>query len=325
MAEFDFGNDSSRARGAESWQDESAAGVSGAAETGYDGGTGSSGIGETDAAGMTSMEYSDPNKISVTIADKDAPLVVLFGSQTCGKTMTLVRLTRYLWSKGYTVKPDTAFRPLYDKNYSEMCENFNSMINSEDAARSTSKINYMLVKVYDRTRRTLCQILEAPGEHYFKPEKPDEEFPKYVNAIISSNNRKIWVIMLEPDDTNRNMDVQRRRAYVRKVHKLKTSISARDKVIFLFNKIDRTPYVVRPGEVKYGAAKRQIGYSYPDLFVPFTNQNPITKLWKPYNFDFVAFQTGSYSEAADGTMAFVPGADVYPAKLWKFILKGIKG
>ena len=29
--------------------------------------------------GLTSEELNDPNKISVTIADKDAPIVVLFG------------------------------------------------------------------------------------------------------------------------------------------------------------------------------------------------------------------------------------------------------
>ena len=42
--------------------------------------------------GLSVEELRDPNKISVTIADKDAPIVVLFGPPACGKTMTLVRL-----------------------------------------------------------------------------------------------------------------------------------------------------------------------------------------------------------------------------------------
>lgn len=95
--------------------------------------------------GMTSEELNDANKIKVTIADYKTPLVILFGPPACGKTMTLVRLTRYLQSKGYTVQPITSFRPTYDKNYSEMCNNFDSMINSDAAAQSTAKINFMLV------------------------------------------------------------------------------------------------------------------------------------------------------------------------------------
>ena len=98
-------------------------------------------------AGMSMEELNDANKIKVTIADYKTPLVVFFGPPACGKTMTLIRLTRYLQGKGYTIEPVTSFRPTYDKNYSDMCANFDSMIGSEDAAPSTSKINFMLVQV----------------------------------------------------------------------------------------------------------------------------------------------------------------------------------
>ena len=66
--------------------------------------------------GLTAEELKDPNKISVTIADKDAPIVVLFGPPACGKTMTLVRLTRFLRENGYTITPIRTFRPNYDPN-----------------------------------------------------------------------------------------------------------------------------------------------------------------------------------------------------------------
>ena len=338
MANIDFEGYSVNTEGVDDNLDMSTAGMDEAAITASDSGVastdtdaetvsdGSADAGTAVTAGMTSTAYSDPNKIKVTIADKKAPLVVLFGPPTCGKTMTLVRLTRYLKTKCYTVKPDTAFRSLQDPNYKAICDGFDNMIYSEDAARSTNKINYMLVKVYDKKGKILCQILEAPGEHYFNPGNPDADFPKYVHTIINSDNRKIWVIMLEPDNTNMNMDVETRMKYVSKIRDLKKNMKTHDKVIFLFNKIDETQqFVSGQGMVRYASVKRYIGDSYPGLFEPFKNGNPITQLWKPNNFDIVAFQTGSYLVAADGTSVFVPGADTYPAKLWKFILKAIKG
>lgn len=274
--------------------------------------------------GMSYEELNDPNKIRVAIADYKTPLVILFGPPSCGKTMTLVRLTRYLQKKGYTVEPNRSFRPAYDLNYINMCNNFDSMINSEDAAQSTANINFMLVQVMYKGR-SICQILEGPGEYYFKPEDPKAQFPKYVNAIINSNNRKIWAIMVEPANTNMRMDTEARKHYVNKIHKLKTKISLRDKVMFIFNKIDETPFVISPGNIRYSQALQQIEFLYPNIFIPFMNVNPITRLWRPNNFDFVAFQTGDFSEAADGTLTFEEGHDIYPRKLWEFIRKRITG
>lgn len=280
----------------------------------------------TNYSGMTAEEITDSNKIKVTVADYKTPLVILFGPPACGKTMTLVRLTRYLRSKpGYKVEPIPSFRPQYDAHYQEMCGNFNTDMSSDDAAASTSKINFMLVRV-SYGGKPLCQILEAPGEDYFNPEKPTAKFPNYVNAIISSPNRKIWAIMVEPADvTSRRMHAEARRLYVDKVKSLKRSISSRDKVMFVFNKIDETDFVVRPGVVKYGLAKQHTNFLYPGIFVPFTNVNPITKLWKPYNFDFVAIQTGTYPETNDGKKTFQEGSDVYPRNLWQFIMKRVRG
>lgn len=281
-------------------------------------------IGQTMEETYSSEELNDPNKISVAIADYKTPLVVLFGPPACGKTMTLIRLTRYLQSRGYIIQPVTSFRPTFDRNYSNMCDNFTSMINSDEAAKSTSKINFMLIQVI-HNGRTICQILEGPGEHYFHPQEPKKPFPRYVNAIINSQNRKIWAIMIEPDNTNRKMDSTARRNYVSKIHLLKTKIRPQDKVMFIFNKIDETHYVQNPGNIKTGLAIQQTEFLYPNVFVPFKNQNPITKLWKENSFDFCPFQTGDFSKAADGTLTFEQGNDIYPQKLWKVILKRIRG
>lgn len=283
---------------------------------------------EQDSDTYSIEELNDPAKIRVTIADTSTPLIVLFGPPSCGKTMTLIRLTRYLRSiNGYAIEPVTSFRPAHDKNYEEMCSGFNAMINSNEAAASTHKINFMLIKIYYKGK-AICQILEAPGEHYFDPKEPKEpnkEFLPYINAVISSRNRKIWAIIVEPDKTNPNMDSQRGN-YVNKItNKLKRSISTRDKVLFVFNKIDATPFVLSPGKARIREVMKETSDLYPNIFIPFKNMNPISQLWKTYNFDFVPFQTGYYSEAVDRTLMYQEGHDAYPANLWNTIIKLVRG
>ena len=274
---------------------------------------------------LSSEELKDPNKIKVTIVDSTTPLIVLFGPPSCGKTMTLIRLVRFLRGQtGFTIEPVDTFRPSYDENYKEMCDDFDNMINSEDAARSTSQINFMLVRVLYQGK-VICQMLEGPGEHYFEPKDPTKKFPKYVNAIISSKNRKIWAIMLEPNKTNKRMDVQDRKNYVDKITQLKKEIKPKDKVFFIFNKIDETPFIVSPGKVKIPEVMKETNDLYPNIFAPFKNINPIIKIWKPYNFDFVPFQTGYFSSASDGVLTFQEGDDIYPMKLWNVLQKLIRG
>lgn len=273
---------------------------------------------------LSSEELRDPNNIVVTISDKEAPIVILFGPPACGKTMTLVRLARYLGQIQYKIEPVTDFRPTHDKNYEAMCKSFNDMVGSDDAAQSTANINFMLVKIHDRNGKTLCQILEGPGEYYFNPDNPHADFPRYVSAIINRPNRKIWAIMVEPDKTTK-MNSENRRHYAAKIGQLKKRIKPRDRVLFIFNKIDQTPYVINGSSINYSSARKHVSDIYPGIFAPFKNLNPITKWWAPYRFDFVAFQTGDYPEKSDGSLGFEQGDDDYPRRLWNIIRKRIFG
>lgn len=276
---------------------------------------------ERRANGLSDNEYNDPNKIQVTIADKVAPIVVLFGPPSCGKTMTLIRLTRYLHSQGYEMSPIRSFRPTADSNYKEMCDGFDAMVSNPEAANSTNNISFMLVKVV-RNGKTLCQILEAPGEYYHKPNDPFKPFPAYVNRIISGENRKVWALMVEPDW----MDEQNRRDYVTKINNLKKKIRPKDKAIFVLNKIDKADHlIINTGKVHISEAIKTISDLYPNIFNEFKNQNPITRLWKTWNCDFVPFQTGDYNEANDGSVIFTEGPDIYPKMLWNSILNQIRG
>lgn len=271
--------------------------------------------------GLSDTEMSDPNAIKVCISDTQTPVVVLFGPASCGKTMTLVRLTRYLNSKGYNVNPKRDFRPSYDSNYAKMCNDFNVMINSDNAAKSTSHVSFMLVEVSKSGGKPICQILEAPGELYFSLNNPNAQFPTYVAEIIRSNIRKIWAVSVEPDW----LDPQDRANYVNRIRSLKTELSPNDKVLFLYNKVDKTNYVYSPGNVNMGQLIRYTEQQYPNIFDPFLNQNPITKLWRKYNCELVPFQTGSYHDKQDGEKMYVPSHENYPRNFWNMLLKLIRG
>lgn len=269
--------------------------------------------------GLSTAEMNDPNSIRVTISDPKAPLVILFGPPSCGKTMTLVRLTRFLQAEGYTVAPDSTFRPTSDTNYAEICNKFDETMNSDNAADSTNRISFMLVGVFKNGRR-LCQILEAPGEYYFNPKNPNAGFPNYINTIIACSNRKVWTIMVEPNW----MDHTDRLNYVTKISRLKQSMRSKDKTIFVFNKIDLTKFVRGVGEINKSAAIDEVKYLYPNIFAPFLNQNPLTSWIIKYNCDFVPFQTGYYTPALNG-FTYQEGPREYCVKLWNAIMKGIKG
>lgn len=271
--------------------------------------------------GLTREEINDPNQISVTISDKDAPIVVLFGPPQCGKTMTLVRLTRFLSENGYTITPVRTFRPTYDSNYTDLCDNFDTMINQDNAADSTNRISFMLVKV-SKKGRPICQLLEAPGEYYFNPKAPNTPFPRYFNAIKSSKNRKIWTIMVEPDWANE----EDRKNYVTRIKYLKKQMATKDKTIVVYNKIDKTDFLIdNSGNAQIGAAIKNIKDLYPGIFVPFKNTQPIVSWFKPYNCDFTVFQTGDYTKTDDNTIVFQQGADVFPRRLWSIIIKHVRG
>ena len=275
---------------------------------------------ETSASAYSSEELRDPANINVVVTDKTSPLIIFFGPPACGKTMTMVRLTRYLNNMGFVVEPIRNFRPAYDQNYKHLCDGFNNLISSDDAADSTNAINFMLVRVM-KNGKPICQLLEAPGEHYFDRSNPHAPFPNFVNTILSGSNRKIFAVMVEPNWLN----FQDRSNYVAKIRRLKTKMRSKDKTIIVFNKIDKTHFVISPGHINNSAAQKEVKDLYPGLFSLFKNVNPITKFLREFNCQFVPFQTGDYSQSASGRQTFQEGPEEYPRILWQKIQKMIHG
>jgi hypothetical protein len=270
--------------------------------------------------GLSQEEVSDPNNIVVSVSDP-SPVVVLFGAGSSGKTMTLVRLTRYLKSLKLKVEPDRTFRPSESEHYRKMCNDFHSVINDSYAPDRTRVLNFMLVKVMDNNGNPLCQILEAPGEHYFNLSTPNAPFPTYINAITQLPNRKVWIFIVEKDWKN----ITDRRNYANKIREMQSIIDPSDHVIFACHKADMHPELIRNGIPNEKRFFKDIENQYPDIFNNYTNSNPISRLWKTYNFEFIVFSAGTFNPTTDKRQVFTQGKDIYPEKLWIAIKKGLTG
>jgi len=268
-----------------------------------------------------SSSYVAKANDTVTIADP-SPVIILFGSGASGKTMTLIRLTKYLIQQGYKVQPERTFRDARDKHYQDMCNNFTSIVNNTKAPGRNQVIDFMLVKVMDKWGRPICQLLEAPGEHYFDKDAPKRPFPAYINTISQSNNRRTWVFIVEKDWENQGD----RNNFAQKICDLQQQyVLSRDKVIFTCHKADLHGQYMAGGRYNVPLFFNDIQNQYPGIFSRYLNTNPITRLWRKHNFDFVVFSAGSFSDDGEGGLNYVPSNPVNPALLWKSILKTVKG
>lgn len=276
----------------------------------------------------SSEELNNPQAIDVTISDETTPIVVFFGPPASGKTMTMIRLAKFLTDNGYRVGPVRNFRRDYDTKYQDMCNNFNGWLKPDQykwAAEKSLGLDFMLLKVF-KGSKPIVQILEAPGEDYYNPNDPNEpreRFISYVEKIIAAPNKKNWIFLIEPNWKN----VEDCENYVKKI-KLVVDKKKRagDKFILLYNKIDVTSNEIGYGRVDEKGAEKDAGDYYPGLFECFKNQNPITSFWRKYNCTLIPFSTGLYTDILwEGRTAkkFDEGPKEYPQRLWANILKSI--
>ena len=144
--------------------------------------------------------------------------------------MTLVRLYRYLNHININIKPNEDFVSKDGGEYVSRCKNFHNDAMSNLAAEATKGVDFMLLDIWDNGAKK-CQILESPGEKLFEPD-PNKKIPfpvQYVSNIIDSDNRKVYIFILEP---NYKDDATRVR-YKDRIAEVKQMMDKKDKVIFL--------------------------------------------------------------------------------------------
>lgn len=265
----------------------------------------------------TDEELRDVNAITVTIPDRQTPIVVFFGSPASGKTLTLLRMIRFLEQNNFTVVPEEVFRPKSDRHYTRMCENLKEMAYDAYTPGGTDIISFMLVKVLDPHGHPVCQILEAPGEHYFDG-SANLSFPTYINAIRTAPNRKVWVFFVEQgwgeNQSERNL-------YAQKICSMQSLISPNDKVVFLFNKVDkkRGSQYDRNGKPVASAFFNSIKNEYPGIFDKYKNTGFLKIIAGEYNFKAVCFSSGIFNQTASGREVWTLEDDWYCHQLWNAI------
>lgn len=262
--------------------------------------------------------------ITVNLIDNRSPIVLLFGAPSSGKTMTLVRLAKYLRPLGYQLVVDANFCG-NAWEYQENMRNFNSMLNTNFAMKGTGRNDFLLVKILDSHANTVCQILEGAGEDYFPSNmiagipRYQVPFPAYMTTVFASSNKKVWMFLTEPNWQQNRAEYVDRIRFCKQQH-----FGNKDKCIIVYNKIDTTPY--SSGDtVNEDAASAQCNNEYPGIFGIFLNPSPLPFARK-YLCEFVPFSTGTYGLPVPGQQAqYVPSREIHPAKLWNAIMKCIRG
>lgn len=260
--------------------------------------------------------------VNVNVKDTTSPIIFLFGPPAAGKTMTLVRLYRYLNSINTNIKPNVSFVSNDGGEYVNRCKNFHNDAMSNLAAEATSGVNFMLLDIWDNAVKK-CQILESPGEGLFEPDpKKNKTFPnQFVSSIMNSKNRKVYIFILEP---NYKDDATRVR-YKNRIAEVRKKMKKKDKAIFLYNKIDCSPALDDKGNVNIKTLRNEINEDYPGLLDLFKVHGP-KAIIKEYDCYLIPFQTGDYTMGFDTNnnsevKIFTAGDDEYPQELWNTIKK----
>lgn len=254
--------------------------------------------------------------IQLKINDTHTPIIPLIGVPNVGKTMTLVRLTRYLVEHGFRVEPDRYFRPSYDTRYKEICDSFQEMVNSANAAKGTSFFDILMVNVLDPKGRKVCSIIDTPGEINRKDR--EEEMLPYVMTIFTAPNPKIWLYLLEPEMTfDRVGDIRKTIDVIRKYG------TTKDTNIIVLNKIDLLQDIINPRDA-YNV-HILLENRYPEILIPLERKSLFDIFRRCFhvykNPYIVPFQTGSFHVSDKFGLIYEPSNNYYPKHLWDTLYK----
>jgi hypothetical protein len=251
----------------------------------------------------------------IQTAEITGPLVIFYGPREIGKTVTLLRLCNYIHR--YDIRPDEGFRTDRE-SYQRTITAFETLRRDPQFAPGlTGVVDFLLLNVtYDGNN--FCQILEAPGEHFYDRGRPNDVYPRYMNRILDAEYRKIFVFFFELNMFNSDTDFTN---YANKIARLVNErINARrDRIILVCNKSDLHPYFVggKPVVREY----RQKLYSHSS----FRQLRDVLGKSGFSRITFVPFSAGSFNDDGSGRLAFTFSPEHYPKAMWNAIHDSVSG
>ncbi len=98
-------------------------------------------------------------------------------------------------------------------------------------------------------------------------------------------------------------------------------ISPKDRIIFLFNKVDKCRHQYKKnGEPNKPVFFRNIQEQYPGIFDRYINTGLEKIMYGEYNFKTVCFSSGIFNQTNDGHEVWTPEKDWYCQELWDAIM-----
>jgi hypothetical protein len=265
-------------------------------------------------------EIKDPNTIVVQL-NRKSPIVVFWGTPNSGKTVMLFRLTRYLRKNGYVVMPILDFRPNNIK-YTENCEKFDKLVDTPKVPGSTDKLNFMLLSVY-KNGKEICQLLEAPGEHYFNEKFPNRNLPNYLHAIFENQLPKIFLFLLELNWK----DNEQISAYSNKVNSVIRKMKKNDSITLVCPKANQNTHFFHKGKPEKDLFEKECKNYYKPIFNSLKERNG-GGMFSMFSsgYDFLPFNSGEFNTDVNTNIEYwEQSSDDYPEKLWKSISKNVLG
>jgi hypothetical protein len=273
-----------------------------------------------------SPEIDNRYRVQIHPNQINHPVVLLIGPPSSGKTVSLIRLARYINTEveGYDViiNRDFISDNSTDQRYEKAVDEFETLMHDvgNKKPNPTKTGAYILLNIR-RHQKVFCHIVEAPGEHYFDENKTNQGFKDYLAAILEGKQRVIFAFLFDRKygrvgDLATRYD-QRMSTLLNRFKSHRNNNNGEkikgDDIILIYNKIDLCKdWRTAGGLIDENQAKQDLSNRFPILM---NNILEIRRNAKRTEH-FTVFEAGTFEEEGAEDTFWIQGVSSYPQRLW---------